>query len=72
MNDPKLQPLKGFFEATVAFFYGPDVRVPAITRFLTKAVSKEGARKLLETYFSGREGKWEIQAIQEVQVLRGS
>lgn len=72
MNNLKLRPLKGFFEASVAFFYGPKVRVPALTRFLVKATNKEAARKLLEKYFRDREGEWQIREIQTVQVLRRS
>ena len=72
MNRPKLQPLPGFFEATIAFFYNVHVRIPALTRFMIKAVDEEEAKKLLEAYFSGREGIWKIEAIRRVQVLRGS
>ena len=76
MNKPELRPVKGIYEATVAFFYNGDTtQVPSITRFLVSATNRKKAREILQSYFSEREGRWEIQGeIYPVQalMLRGS
>ena len=67
---PKLQPLPRVFKVDVAFFYNDDTAKPSVAHFLVKAANRQMAREVLKLYFSGREGRWEIQGeIQPVQAL---